>query len=164
MVGQYVGGGLIERDVAIEALIAAGMCMVNVDHKNPWTAKQVDKKVRDAVHDGMKKPLDGEEPFRLMEEVERRYAENPQLYKDVEEFLTALDAQADEWADAGHSQTVELPWFTEPQEQIRPKGARATIRGAETGEATGRAGAGRTARATPHRSCNISSANMSAAV
>src|SRR5262249_10742005 len=44
VVGQYVGGGLIERDVAIEALIAAGMCMVNVDHKNPWIAKQVDKK------------------------------------------------------------------------------------------------------------------------
>ena len=123
VVGQYVGGGLIERDVAIEALIAAGMCMVNVDHKNPWTAKQVDKKVRDAVHDGMKKPLDGEEPFRLMEEVNRRYAENPQLYRDVEEFLTALDAQADEWADAGHSQTVELPWFTKPQEQVRPEKA-----------------------------------------
>src|SRR6516162_11810167 len=58
VVGQYVGGGLIERDTAIEALTAAGLRMVNTDPKKLWTAKEVRKKVSNAVRDGMKKPMD----------------------------------------------------------------------------------------------------------
>src|SRR6516165_11132006 len=88
VVGQYVGGGLIERDAAIEALTAAGLRMVNTEAKRPWTAKEVHKKVSNAVRDGMKKPMDGEEPFRFMEEVHRRFNEDLQFQRDVEELIT----------------------------------------------------------------------------
>src|SRR5215831_7844360 len=115
VVGQYVGGGLIERDTAIEALTAAGLRMVNTEPKRPWTAKEVHKKVSKAVYDGMKEPLDGEEPFKFMEEVHRRFNEDPQFQRDVEELITALEAQVDTWADAAHIEGVELRWEAEPQ-------------------------------------------------
>ena len=104
IVGHYVGGGLLEYGATVEALVAAGLQMANFDKNDPWTAKNVEDKVKHAVKDGMKEPLDGEEPFRLMAEVHRKYEQNPELHKEVEELLTALDAQRDEWADAGHGQ------------------------------------------------------------
>src|SRR6516165_5278772 len=115
VVGQYVGGGLIERDTAIEALTAAGLRMVNTEPNRPWTAKEVRKKVGNAVRDGMKEPLDGEEPFRAMQEVHRRFNEDLQFQRDVEELITALEAQVDTWADAAHIEGVELRWEAEPQ-------------------------------------------------
>ena len=93
VVGQYVGGGLIERDIAIETLTAAGLRMVNTDPKKPWTAKEVHKKVIKAVYDGIKEPLDGEEPFRAMDEIHRCFFEDPQLQKDLEDLLLEEEAK-----------------------------------------------------------------------
>jgi hypothetical protein len=95
IVGHYVAGGLLEQELSVNALIAAGAKMPNYDPKDKWTSKQIAETVTKAVRDGMKRPMDGEEPFRIMQEVHKRYSENPQLHEDVIEFLTAVNAQTD---------------------------------------------------------------------
>ena len=118
VVGQYVGGGLIERDAAIEALTAAGLRMVNAVPKKPWTGKGVRKKVSSALRDGMKEPLDGEEPFRFMEEVHRKYFETPKLHEAVEELLFGEEAKrkAEQPEQEKHKKPLEEA-KAEPKEQ-----------------------------------------------
>jgi AAA domain/Bifunctional DNA primase/polymerase, N-terminal len=118
VVGQYVGGGLIERDAAIEALTAAGLRMVNTDPKKLWTAKEVRKKVSNAVRDGMKEPLDGEEPFRAIQEVHERFFADPQLQKDLDDLL--LEEEAQRKAEQPEQEKQEEPSEeakAEPEEQ-----------------------------------------------
>ena len=121
VVGQYVGGGLIERDTAIEALTAAGLRMVNTDPKKLWTAKEVRKKVSNAVRDGMKKPMDGEEPFRFMEEVHRRFFDDPQYQKDMEDLLLAEEAKRKAEPREEEPRKEESNHKAEQRQQEKPK-------------------------------------------
>ena len=43
--GHYVGGGLLERDPTIEALVIAGLQMVDYDPHYEWTEKEISNKV-----------------------------------------------------------------------------------------------------------------------
>jgi hypothetical protein len=92
IVGHYVGGGLLEYEPTIEVLVGAGMQMQNFDKSDPWTEPKVRKVIINALRDGVKRPMDGEEPFRIMQEVHKRYDDNPQLHEEVIEFLTAVNA------------------------------------------------------------------------
>jgi hypothetical protein len=125
IIGHYIAGGLLEYEPTVEKLIAAGLRMVNTKPKK-WTEPQVRKKVVKAVSEGMKHPMDGEEIFRAMAEVNRQYCEDPQLDKDIKELFTALDAQRDEWVDAGHS-AKDVPGgeekLEEPQGEQREQDA-----------------------------------------
>jgi hypothetical protein len=106
---------LVERDVAIEALIAAGLRMVNADPKRPWTAKEVHKKVTKAVDRGMLKPLDGEESFRATQEALNYFFANPQFQKDVEDLL--LEEEAKRKAEQPEPGPQPQEQQEQPQEQ-----------------------------------------------
>src|SRR5262249_3420092 len=98
-IGRYIGGGLLDHNQTIEALVASGMQMVDFDPSWEWTEKEVRSKVTRAIEAGMQKPLDGEEPFRFMDEVHRKYFENPKLQEAVEELLFGEEAKrkAEQW-------------------------------------------------------------------
>jgi AAA domain len=116
-VGRYVGGGLIERDMALGSLMAAALGMPDYDEDEKWAEKDIHFKVTRAVQNGMKQPLDGEEPFRAMKEVHRRYYENPELHEDVIGLLTALNAQR----DAGDCESDYLPEADPQGEHEQPR-------------------------------------------
>ena len=86
-IGRFVGGGLLEREATIVALVEAGLQMVDYQPDWEWSEDEVRSKVERAVDAGMKKPLDGEESFRAMQEVHERYFMNPRLHDDVIELL-----------------------------------------------------------------------------
>ncbi|SEE37960.1 Bifunctional DNA primase/polymerase, N-terminal [Rhizobiales bacterium GAS191] len=76
IVGHFVGGGVLDKEPAIAALVAAGFQMKNFDTKNPWTPAGVEKKVKKCVERGMKDPRDGSELTRAS--LEDFYAYMPQ--------------------------------------------------------------------------------------
>ena len=123
IVGHYVGGGLLEYEPTVKELVKAGLQMVNYDAHDKWTEKLITDKVAKAVDRGMLEPQDGEESFRLMQEVQRQYAEDPQLHLDMIELLTALDAQRN--TKGGNSATASAEPQPEPRGQSKQ---RATIR------------------------------------
>ena len=90
------------------ALVEAGLQMVDYQPDWEWTEDEVRSKVERAVDSGMKKPLDGEELFREMQEVHERYFKNPWLHDAVIELLLEEEAKRAE-AEA------------EPLEQERPQ-------------------------------------------
>jgi AAA domain/Bifunctional DNA primase/polymerase, N-terminal len=95
-VGHYVGGGLLEYVDTIEALVTAGLKMVNYDKSDPWKEHgkwQIRDKVTNRVNAGMKEPLDGEEPFRAMKAAHQHLDENPQLQAEVLEYIAEVNAQ-----------------------------------------------------------------------
>lgn len=55
-VGQLVGGGFLDYQEAVAALIDAGMAMVNCDVRRPWTRAEVSKKVAASIGAGMNSP------------------------------------------------------------------------------------------------------------
>jgi AAA domain len=119
VVGRYVGGGLIERDTAINELVKAGLQMVNFDKRDLWTRGTIERKVTKRINKGIEQPLDGEEIFRAMEDVYRRFFADPQRQRDVEELLEAISAQKDEWADAGHCPDEEPPEAKQEAEAVQ---------------------------------------------
>jgi hypothetical protein len=115
-IGRFVGGGLLERNATISELIKAALQMVDYDPSWEWTEEKIREKVEYAVDDGVLEPLDGEESFRAMQEVHRRFFENPQLQKDVEELLLEEDAKK--------AEAKEEPSPKEPPEESRQGQAR----------------------------------------
>jgi hypothetical protein len=55
-IGQLVGGGSIDYQEAVLALIEAGMAMTNCNIHQPWTKSEISKKVAHTLADGMKSP------------------------------------------------------------------------------------------------------------
>jgi hypothetical protein len=86
---------LLEYDPTVEKLVNAGMRMINYDPADKWNKKKVTEKVIHGVNDGMQKPLDGEEEFRIGAEANCRHNEDPQYRKALHELIEALDAQRD---------------------------------------------------------------------
>jgi hypothetical protein len=117
IIGHYIAGGLLEHDATVEKLIAAGMRMINYDEKDKWTTKEVSKKVKRAVRDGMKKPMDGEEGFRAVVEAARLYHEDPQYRKDTDEFIMAVRAQDGADYEGDYSTTDETGEETKSKEE-----------------------------------------------
>jgi hypothetical protein len=99
--------------------------MVDYNPRDEWTEAQIDKKVKAAVEAGMKKPLDGEEPFRAMAMVHQRYFDNPALHAAVEQLLIeeeakrkALEAQeTDPESTPMHGPTQEEPRSEQPKQE-----------------------------------------------
>jgi hypothetical protein len=91
--GRYVGGGLLDRNPTVEALMMAGLQMTNFDKNREWTDKEILARVTRAVESGMKQPLDGEEPFRFMDEVHRKFFQDPKLQNELEEELFGEEAK-----------------------------------------------------------------------
>jgi hypothetical protein len=92
VIGHYVAGGLLEYGPTVEKLVAAGMRMINYDEKDKWTEQGrqgVRAKVIHAIRDGMKKPMDGEEIDRAVEEAMRVFSKDPQVQKDTLELIVA---------------------------------------------------------------------------
>ncbi len=87
IVGHYVGGGLLKYDDACEQLMAAAR------EQGGWDENELKKWVARAVTDGMRQPQDGNEDIRQMQEVNRRYAENPQLHDAILEYLAQQNAE-----------------------------------------------------------------------
>jgi hypothetical protein len=94
--GRFIGGGILKYEDTIEALKTAGLQMVDYDPAWEWTEKEIDKKVTRAVEAGMGQPLDGEETFRAMDGVHRKYCENPKLHEAVEELLLQAQRMAEQ--------------------------------------------------------------------
>jgi hypothetical protein len=70
LMGRYVGGGLLERDPTIAALVMVGLKMVDYDEKDEWTEKEIQDKVTKSVDAGMLKPWDdGQEAERQQNEI-----------------------------------------------------------------------------------------------
>jgi hypothetical protein len=75
LMGRYVGGGLLERDPTIRALVMVGLKMVDYDKDDEWTEKEIEDKVKRAVDAGILMPLDD------VAEAERQQAEIRQFLK-----------------------------------------------------------------------------------
>jgi hypothetical protein len=122
-IGRYVGGGLLDHEPTVNDLIRAGLRMVDYNPRDEWTEAQIDKKVKAAVEAGMKKPLDGEEPFRAMREVHERFLASPELHAAVEQLLIEEEAkrksqETDPEVVPMHGPTQDEPRQDEPgQEQ-----------------------------------------------
>jgi AAA domain/Bifunctional DNA primase/polymerase, N-terminal len=119
-VGRYIGGGLLEHEPAIESLIAAGLLMVNTKPKE-WTEKEVRFKVTRAVEAGMGQPSDGEESFRFMDEVHRKYLENPKLHEAVEEWLLQEAQRKAEQSEQEEQEGLPEKAKVEPEQERSPQ-------------------------------------------
>jgi hypothetical protein len=106
LMGRYVGGGLLEREPAIAALVMVGLKMVDYDEKDEWTEKEIQDKVEHAVDAGMLKPWDdGQEAERQQVEI-REFLKDPQYVQDLYELASP--------EDGGHHERQELV-LTSPQ-------------------------------------------------
>jgi hypothetical protein len=121
-IGRYVGGGLLERDATIEALVVAGVQMKDCDPAWEWTEKEVRFKVKRAIDAGILKPLDdGTEADRRTQEVLDRVFNDPQYAKEVEDFLEAEDAKRATEQSAEPEQDQQDP----PKAEAKQESARA---------------------------------------
>jgi uncharacterized protein (DUF927 family) len=62
MVGLRVGRGELDRDIAYETLHAAGAQMADYDPRDPWTEKELKKKIDAGLDDGIAKAFDVMDP------------------------------------------------------------------------------------------------------
>jgi len=56
VIGQIVGAGYLEEELASEKLVCSANLMVSFDEKRPWKTEQIRKKVSMAIQDGKKSP------------------------------------------------------------------------------------------------------------
>jgi hypothetical protein len=108
LMGRYIGGGLLEREPTINALILVGLKMFDYDDKDEWTEAEIEKKVKKAVGAGMLKPDDdGTELDGRTAEINERVYNDPQLEQAVKDLL-----------ENGETIQVELP---PPSQEPPPK-------------------------------------------
>jgi hypothetical protein len=121
-IGHFVGGGLLERDASVAALVRAGLRMIDYDDRDEWTEKEIDFKVRRAIDKGMLKPWDdGTELDKRTAEVLDRASTNPQYAKEVEDFLEEEDARRA--AERATQDTAQLEQKAELQQEQPQQGA-----------------------------------------
>jgi hypothetical protein len=54
--GRLAGGNALPATLALEALLCAARAMPSFDHRRPWRATELERKVRTAFTDGLRKP------------------------------------------------------------------------------------------------------------
>ena len=118
-IGRYVGGGLLERDPAINDLVRAGLQMLDYEPSWEWTEKEINDKVSRAVDKGILKPLDdGSELDRRTQDVLDRLFNDPQYAKEVEDFLKRKMPSAPQ---SRRQSLNKNPRSRSPREQDPPK-------------------------------------------
>jgi hypothetical protein len=54
--GRLVGANALPASLALESLLYAASAMPSFDYRRPWRATELDRKVRTAFTDGLRKP------------------------------------------------------------------------------------------------------------
>jgi hypothetical protein len=122
LMGSYIGGGLLEREPTINALIMVGLKMFDYDDKDEWTEAEIEKKVKKAIDAGILKPLDdGSELDRRTAEINDRVYNDPESSKEVEDFLEQEPKVQVDWSPPPDQPKQEQSQEPPKQEQSRQK-------------------------------------------